>query len=94
MLLLIKAITMPNAASGIFSIRTRDFEGFQFDNPQMRPSTIAVELFSNDRSVHLIFMQKPGASAISQAEINRVIQSIHKTPLQTASVAVNQSDKN
>lgn len=91
-LLLIKAITIPNAASGIFSVRTRDFEGFQFNNPQMHPSRITVELFSNDRGVHIIFMQKAGAPAISQAEINRVVQSIHKTPLQTASMAVNHND--
>lgn len=90
MLLGIKAVTMPDAASGIFSIRTGDFKGFQFENPQMRPSRITVELFSNDGGIHVIFTQKAGAPAISQPEINRVIQSIHKTPLQTASAAVNQ----
>ena len=78
MLLLIKAISMPNAASGIFSIQTQNFKGFQFDNPQMHPSEITVELFSNDGGVHLMFFQKPAAPAISQAEINRVIQSIHR----------------
>lgn len=90
MLLLIKAISMPDAASGIFSIQTQNFKGFQFENPQMRPSSITVELFSNDGGVHLVFFQKPGAAAISQPEINRVIQSIHKILLQTVSVAVNQ----
>lgn len=85
MLLMIKAITMPEAASGVFSIRTPDFQGFEFENPQMHPSRVTVDLFSTDGGVHLMFFQKPGAFAISQAEINRVIQSIHKTPLQTAS---------
>jgi hypothetical protein len=89
-LLVIKAISMPKAGSGIFSIQTRDFKGFQFENPQTRPSRITVELFSNDGGIDVIFMQKAGASAIPQAEINRVIQSIHKTPLQTASIAVSQ----
>lgn len=92
-LLMIKAICMPNAASGIFSIQTQDFKGFQFENPQSHPSSITVELFSNDDGVHLIFMQKAGAPPISQAEINRVIQSIHKATLQTASAPVNQSDQ-
>lgn len=92
-LLGIKAITMPDAASGIFSIRTGDFQGFQFENPQMRPSRITVELFSNDGGIHVIFTQKAGAPAISQPEINRVIQSIHKTPLQTASVSVNPNNQ-
>lgn len=93
MLLIIKAATMPDAASGIFSIRTGDFKGFQFENPQMRPSRITVELFSNDGGIHVIFTQKAGAPAISQAEINRVIQSIHKAALQTASAPVNQNDQ-
>lgn len=78
-LLLIKAISMPNAASGIFSIQTQDFKGFQFENPQTGPSRITIELFSNDGGIDVIFMQKAGAPAISQAKINRVIQSIHKT---------------
>ena len=92
-LLGIKAISMPKAGSGIFSIQTRDFKGFQFENPQTRPSRITVKLFSNDGGIYVIFMQKPGAFAISQAEINRVIQSIHKTPLQTASTAVSQNQQ-
>jgi hypothetical protein len=78
MLLIIKAISMPDAASGIFSIQTQNFKRFQFENPQMRPSRITVELFSNDGGVHLMFFQKPGAPRISQAEINRVIQSIDR----------------
>jgi len=89
-LLGIKAITMPNASSGIFSIQTQDFKGFQFENPQARPSRITVELFSNEGGIDAIFMQRAGAPVISQSEINRVIQSIHKAQLQTASIAVSQ----
>jgi hypothetical protein len=92
-LLLIKAISMPKAVSGIFSIQTRDFKGFQFENPQTRPPRITVELFSNDGGIDIIFMEKVGALAISQAEINRVIQSIHKTPLQKASIVASQNDQ-
>ncbi|HEV3253084.1 MAG TPA: hypothetical protein VG033_01670 [Candidatus Acidoferrales bacterium] len=82
MLLLIKAISMPKADSGIFSIGTQEFRGFQYENPQSRPFRITVELYSNDGGVDLMFLQKAGGSApnISQAEINRVIQSIHKIP--------------
>jgi hypothetical protein len=83
---------MPKASSGIFSIQTRDFKGFQFENPQTRPSRITVELFSNDGGVDVIFMQKAGNPQISQAEINRVVQSIHRAPLQTTSVAASQND--
>lgn len=90
MLLVIKAISMPKASSGIFWIQTRDFKGFQFENPQTRPSRITVELFSDDGGIDAIFMQKAVARVISQSEINRVIQSIHKAQLQTASIAVSQ----
>jgi hypothetical protein len=79
-LLLIKAISMPKAGSGIYSIQTADFKGFQFENPVTRPSKIVDELYSNDGGVDAIFFQKVDGSAptISQAEINRVIQSIHR----------------
>jgi len=50
MLLLIKAIAMPNANSGIFLIRTPDFQGFQFENPQRRPFWISSELQDNSCS--------------------------------------------
>lgn len=81
-LLLIKAISMPKASSGIFSIQTQYFEGFQFENPQAHPPRITVELYAKDGGIYVIFMQKAGGPATSQAEVNRVIQSIHKTPLQ------------
>jgi len=77
-LLMIKAITMPKASSGIFSIQTQDFKGFQFENPQAHPSNITVELFSKEGCIEVMFMQKDGVASISQSEINRVIQSIHK----------------
>ncbi len=93
MLLLIKAISMPKASSGIFSIQTQGFKGFQFENPQTRPPRITEELFSNDRGINAIFMQKVGGPTISQAEINRVIQSIHKGQLQTATIAANGNGK-
>lgn len=93
MLLIIKAISMPKAGSGIFSIRSTDFEGYQFENPKTRPSRITDELFSAGGGVDVILMQKVDGSAptISQAEINRVIQSIRKVPLRA--VASDASDQ-
>jgi hypothetical protein len=93
MLLLIKAISMPKASSGIFSIQTTGFKGFQFENPQTRPSRITEELFSSDGGIDVMFMQKAGGTTISQPEINRVIQSIHKAQLQTATVAANRNEQ-
>lgn len=91
MLLLIKAISMPKANSGIFSIQTQDFKGFQFENPQTKPFRITEELFSSDAGINVMFMQKVGSPTISQAEINRVIQSIHKPHLQTPVMAANRN---
>jgi hypothetical protein len=85
MLLLLKATSMPKADSGIFSIRTAGFDGFQFESPDARPFRITDELYSDTGGIDVMFLQKAGGSApaISQAEINRVIQSIHKTASST-----------
>ena len=93
MLLLFKAISMPKADSGIFSIQTPGFQGFQFESPQNRPPRITVELYSNDGGVGVMFLQKAGGSApsISQPEISRVIQSIQKVSTQT--VASNSGEQ-
>jgi hypothetical protein len=92
-LLLFKGTSMPKADSGVFSIQTPDFQGFQFESPQNRPFKITDELYSNDGGVDVIFLQKAGGSApsISQAEINRVLQSIHKVPMR--SVASNAGER-
>jgi len=92
LLLTIKGIAMPKARSGIFSIQAADFRGFQFENPQSRPQRITVELYSDDGGIDLIFAQTIDGSApmISQPEINRVIQSIHKIPVRAASFGPNE----
>lgn len=93
MLLLIKAISMPKADSGIFAIRIPGFQGFQFENPESRPPRITDELYSNNGGIDIMFLQKADGSApsISQAEINRVIQSIHKAP--ASAVALNGNEQ-
>lgn len=93
-LFLIKAMSMPKADSGIFSIETADFKGFQFENPLTRPSKIVDELYSNDGGVDAIFFQRidGGAPTISQAQINRVIQSIHKVPAENVASNTNAQE--
>jgi hypothetical protein len=93
MLLLIKAISTPKANSGIFSVQTQGLKGFQFENPQTKPARVSEELFSSDGGIDVIFMQKVGGPTISQAEINRVIQSIHKPKLQKATMAANRNEQ-
>jgi hypothetical protein len=88
-LLLLKGTSMPKADSGIFSIETPDFQGFQFENPEARPRRIVDDLYANDGGVEIMFFEKTDGTAptVSQAEINRIIQSIHKLPVQSAAFA-------
>lgn len=91
MLLMFKGLSMPKAESGIFLVQTPEFKGFQFGNPQAHPARVSDELFDDEGGIELHFFQKTDGSApvVSQAEINRVIQSIRKLP--AATVASNGS---
>jgi hypothetical protein len=74
------AIVPLDADSRIFSISTEQFRGFQFGRPpQVSPKHVRVELFHDDEHVDIGFGQKPGGStAVSQADVNLVVQSVHK----------------
>jgi hypothetical protein len=76
-----KAATLPAGAdSYIFSFGTREFEGFQYGSPQTHPKYLSVELFNSDGHLDVFFGQKlDEATAISQADVNRVVQTIHKS---------------
>jgi len=91
MLLMVKAISIPKADSGIFLIQTPEFKGFQFESPESRPARITDYVYSNDAGIELMFLQKLGGSApsISQSEVNRVIQSIHKVSAQVVALKTN-----
>jgi hypothetical protein len=82
MLLTIKsAALLPWAAdSGIFNVRNAEYRGFQQGRPDARPTGIAVTLFSEDGGIEFIFSQTSygNPAGVSQAEINRVIQSVRK----------------
>lgn len=79
-----KASTLPpGAESGVFSLSTNEFKGFQYGRPQNPPKHLSVELFKSDGHVDILFGQKlNGTTTISQADVNRVVQSIHKVPAQ------------
>lgn len=86
MLLLMKAISAPNGADlGIFLVKAGDFNGFQYGHPQISPSRFSVELYSDSGSLDFIFGQKVnGSTVISQADINRILQTLHKVPAEIA----------
>jgi hypothetical protein len=83
MLILFKGILTPRGGeSGIFRLRSDKFKGFQYGDPQTRPNSLNVEIFADDGGLSFAFAQKgQGLSpAITQAEINRVIQTVRRIP--------------
>lgn len=84
MLLVTKGVMVvpKGGESGIFRVRTGGFQGFQYGDPQSRPKSLNVEIFADDGGLNFIFAQRgEGPSpAITQAEINRVIQTVRKIP--------------
>ncbi|MGB8411191.1 MAG: hypothetical protein WCE23_00040 [Candidatus Binatus sp.] len=87
-LLLIKSIQVSanEGESGIFLIETKDFHGFQYGNPASRPPQIEADLFADKVHLHFVFPERKHAGFISQAEINRVIQSVRPVHQQASSV--------
>jgi hypothetical protein len=85
-LLMVKAMCVgSDANSGIFSVQGKQFKGFQYGLPQNPPKQLSVELFPADGHLDLIFGQKKnGSTTISQADINRVVQTIHRVPTEVA----------
>lgn len=83
MLILFKGVMMPRGGeSGVFRVRAGKFQGFQFGDPQARPKSLNVEIFVDDGGLSFAFSQKAEgpAPAITQAEINRVVQTVRKVP--------------
>lgn len=86
-LLMFKSVEVAghNNNSGIFIINASDFRGFQYGNPESRQSRIPEsrrsevddDLYSDKGFVEFSFSSSPPNNApISQADINRVIQTV------------------
>ena len=89
-LLLVKSIALPRSAeTGIFNLQNQSYKGFQDGNPQVRQDEIVVHLFSDEDSVEMIFLQKDyqNPTGVSQTEINRIVQSLHKATQVGAAVS-------
>lgn len=75
-LLTFKAI-IPSDDSGIFAVQANGFKGFQYGDPSKHPKRVTVTLSSDDGEIEFSFAQKNlKPLAISQADINRVIQTL------------------
>jgi hypothetical protein len=79
-MLVAKGIATPPADSGMFFVLTNQFDGFQYENPALHPKRVLVDLFSSEGSLEFAFLLNyQGASpAISQGDINRIMQSVSK----------------
>ncbi len=89
-LLVIKSVMPAKAAeSGIFRIQTQEFQGFQEGNPETHQSGLHVDLYSNEGGVDFVFLQHgaPDPTFVTQPEINRIIQSLHKAVPQPVAVS-------
>ncbi len=64
------------AENGIFNIQNASYKGFQQGNPRVRQDSLLVNLYSDDGSVQLKFWQKDYPAGVTQAEINRIVQSL------------------
>ena len=80
LLLLIKGICLPTGSeSGVFAVHAGEFSGFQFGQPANPSGELSIRLFSDSSSLNFIFVQRAGGSAvISQPDINRILQTLHK----------------
>lgn len=83
MLLLMKVIAMPSqGSSGVFSTQSQYFRGFQHGDPRVSSSNFSVDLFDDEGGVEFILTCDGicSAPAITQADINRISQSLIRTP--------------
>ena len=81
-LLIIRSLApLKCAETGIFKVQNESFKGFQQGNAETRRDGVAVNLYSDDGSVELIFDENnyQNSGRVTQPEINRIIQSLHKT---------------
>jgi hypothetical protein len=77
-MLLLKStdIIANSGESGVFLIQTKDFRGFQYGNPDSRPSRVVDDLYLVKGWLQFVFLENKNGAGISQPEINRVIQSV------------------
>jgi hypothetical protein len=92
MLLLIKSIALSRSAnSGIFAIENKSLKGFQQGNPKASPNGLIFALYSDTDGTEFVLSEKNYKSPerVSQVEINRIVQSLHRVaPLVRPAAAI------
>jgi hypothetical protein len=77
MLLLMKNLFNADPISKLFSVRAKDLNGFELVRLSQSPIKFSVELYSDTGLLNFLFIQD-GSTAISQADVNRVLQTLHQ----------------
>jgi hypothetical protein len=78
-LLILKAIAMPEPGhSGIYSLHTANFRGFQYGAPGNSRHMVVSDLLDDKGNAEFIFFDVPGQPHITQADINRATQSLKR----------------
>jgi hypothetical protein len=77
--LIIKAIMPPTTDWAIYNIQTTGMRGFQLGDPIRRPKKMSLELYGDDVEIEVNIRQSASGPtpAITQSEINRIVQSVH-----------------
>ena len=78
--LILSQVPSKSVETGIFKLRSHGYRGFQLGNPRMRPDGLRIQLYSNDGSFEITLCQVgyEEPAGITQPEINRIIQSLHR----------------
>ena len=95
LLVLKSLIPLKPANSGIFNIHNPAFKGFQEGTPKLEKDGIYIHLFDRDGSIEFIFVEKTterGFSGVTQADVNRIIESLRRVPEPMSVVAQKVSD--
>ncbi|HWW14911.1 MAG TPA: hypothetical protein VN310_09655 [Candidatus Dormibacteraeota bacterium] len=91
MVLLTKSIMPVKAAnSGIFNLQNQYYRGFQQGDPRVSRDGVVINLYSDEGDFEMIFLEKDytHSAAVTQPEINRIVQSLRKAaPGEVASSA-------
>jgi hypothetical protein len=79
-LLILKSLVPSKCAeTGIFKLQNQSLKGFQQGNAETCQNGVVVDLYSDEGSIELIVAEKNYNAGVTQPEINRFIQSVHKT---------------
>jgi len=83
MMLNIKAIAVPSSPdTDVLAIRSPYLKGFQYGDPRKAPPRIVLDLFADDGGLEFNISRpnNTSAPAITQPDLNRIIQTARKTP--------------